>query len=279
MAIKVTLLFQLATNVDYPTVKDHRIAGWSETWYQPGGTIPQALALLINPQTTSPLVPLALARAALLPQGAAIVGARFQTVNPPGPSQSIALSLPGSAGQADVPQMALLMSAAGIGLGNIRHFTLRGIPDAVVTEGEQNINGVNNFPFQTFVKSLAGWYFQGRDLSQPRVKILIGTSQGNFTTETPPLFAPNTMIRMARLQVVGSNKSIGGRFQVNSVGPGNVFTVNGWSGQLTAGGSARGDGQVYPQVDVNNVFPTRIVVRKVGRPFGQYRGRRSAKKR
>src|SRR5260370_34435175 len=87
MTVKITLLFQDATNVGQPSNPNKRIGGWSESFYSPQPTAAGAIpAVLGTGQFTKGLAGY---RATLLPQGGAIVGQAFPVVAPaivPAPS-------------------------------------------------------------------------------------------------------------------------------------------------------------------------------------------------
>jgi len=64
-----------------------------------------------------------------------------------------------------------------------------------------------------------------------------------------------------------------GSYKLSSAS-GNTAQLVGWSFAASAGGKARKSVVIYPLIDGLNTVATRIVTRKVGRPFDQYRGRR-----
>lgn len=279
MTVKMTIIMQLSTNVSDPTKVVRRIGGWTESWYYPGLSIPAALAAAKNPigDWGGGLLSY---RAALLPLGGAIVGMRFQLVNPVGPSQSISEILPGTATtQADIPQMALLCRVPAVGANNIRPLILRGIPDARVVEGEYLPSQAFSNDLVSFFQSLSGWQFRGRDLSNPGSKIISIAAGGNFITEAATGFAPMQMVRILRSQDEFGD-FVSGRFQVDTIGPGtNQGHLLNWGSASVSGGTIRPDGIVFLNVDSKNIGIGRIITRRVGRPSIQYRGRRSRKRK
>lgn len=279
MPVKCTMLFQLATNLDFPSLPSRRLAGWSESWYFPGSSIPSAIQFTngIGPFGPIALQGLCPARAALLPPGAAIVGQRFQVVSPTGPSQTLGQIFPGSEGEAaDIPQQALLITVPSTNANNIRRSTLRGIPDARVVEGEFQNTPSFNGALNTFFNTLGNFLFRGRDLSQSTVNIVSISPLGVVTCEANIPFLVNDMVRVLRTRTADGDL-VGGRFQVASVGPGsNVFTLLAWTPpEATTGGRVRKDAIVYVAIDSTRIAVNRCVTRRVGRPFTQYRGRRS----
>jgi hypothetical protein len=279
VTIKATMLLQETSNLSNPSSPQHRIGGWSESWYLNTNSFPAAIADMISP--TVPGGPICQARAGILATSAAIVGVRFQAVAPlVGPSQSLAVAFPGSWSSTIIglqPQIALLCKVPSLGTPNIRRMILRGLPPGVVNDGEFRDPGAFLPAFGVFAQSLSGVQFRGRDLSQPATRIIAISAAGVVTCEAAITVAPLQMVRILRT-VNAAGTKIGGRFQVTSVGPGsNVFTLLNWTAGLTALGNVRPDAIIYPTVDTNNIAIGRLITRRVGRPFTQYRGRRSAR--
>lgn len=275
MTIKCTLLFELSTNITHPDSTAHRIAGWSESYYAPGTTVADALKIIIGAKGAS--AGLAPARAALLARGAAIVGVRFQVVAPAvGASQSLALSYPGNADQStDVPQMALLCKAPGKNTANIRKFTLRGVPDLMVVEGEYSPTTGYSRALDSYFKALTFFQFRARDLTLPTVPIHDVAADGTITALGPLSLALLDQVRVLRTKDSGSRLR-GGVFLVTATTATNVVRVASWPYGATTGGKVRKEAYAYPFIDGDSATPGRIIVHKVGRPFDQYRGRRSA---
>lgn len=279
MPVKCTALFQLATNVDFPNNAARRIAGWSESWYYPGNSIPNAITIFAGQNLVLGLsIPgWCLYRAALLPGGASIIGQRYQVVNPTGPSQTVGAVFPGSEGEpADIPQQALLIYCPALGSNNVRRSTLRGIPDARVIEGEYTPSQAFSTAVTSFFAFLSNFQFRARDLSQPTFTILNITTLGVVTTEAPNTITAGQMVRVLRTRTADGDL-VGGRFQVSGTGPGNtVFTLNGWTpAEATTGGRVRVDAIAFPFINGGACVLGRTVTRRVGRPFTVYRGRRS----
>lgn len=281
-AVKYTMLFQFATNVNFPNSKIHRTAGWSESWYQPGNDVAGTIAIANGTALAGAAAFSILnTRAALLPQGAAIVGFRVQQVDPSGSAQSGALTLPGDkAAPPDIPQMAALCKATSVGRANIRRFTLRGIPDQYVTEGESNFVGDYKGLLLKFFLALGAWSFRARDLSQANIRVVTIAADGTVQAEAAIPYAVGDFVRVLRT-INSAGQRVGGRFMVTSVGPGvGVFKVGGWTAGACTLGSVRKDAIVYPQVSPGGPdFFDRIVTRRVGRPFVAYRGRQPKRRR
>lgn len=278
---KFSMLFNFTSAISTPTAPLHRTAGWSESWYFTDTSVAGVLGYFTGSDGRSVRPGLVPKRATLLPLGTAITGYRIQQVSPPGPSQSGAFNYPGIQGNlADVPANALLCKSPGVGVNNIRRFFLRGIPDAFIVEGEFNPSYAYSVDLTGFFLNLFGIQFRGRDLSQPTFRIVSIVTTGGITTvttETPPTFVSGAMVRILRSLDTGRNLR-GGRFQCSGSSIGNTFQIANWGFGNTTGGSARLDAIVYPTVDSVNSNFQRILVRRVGRPFGGYRGRRSKRR-
>jgi hypothetical protein len=276
MTIKCTMLIQQRTAASTPNAPTARIGGWSESWYYPGTSVPTASLAFGNPANG---INLSASRAAMLPIGAAVIGQRYQIVQPSvGPTQITNNNYPGSNGlPADIPQMALLCRVPGVGSPNVRRMVLRGIPDINVIEGELSLTVSLQTGFGFFVTALGGFQFRGRDLTQPQTKIISITSLGLVTCELAITVAPLQMVRILRTLNPAGTK-IGGRFQVATIGPqSNQFTLTNWTAGGTVGGAVRPDSIIFPNVDITSISISRIITRRVGRPFISFRGRRSAR--
>lgn len=275
---KMTTLFQYASGASNPNLPLHRTGGWSESWYATGNVNSDIINLFNGVGLAAGRVGFWKARAVLLPVGTGIIGFRIQSVSPIGPIQTGALSLVGPAGQlADTPQTALLIRSPAIGANNIRRWTIRGVPDVQITEGEYQPGGSFGAGVPLMILELAGLQFRGRDLTQPSLRIVSITAVGLVNLEVPYTGAVNDMVRILRTVDAGKNLK-GGRFQVTAIGPGNSVTLNTWPYGATTLGSLRKDAVVYPQVDYLNTSVARVIIKKVGRPFVGYRGRRSKRR-
>jgi hypothetical protein len=268
---KCTMLIQLATNVSQPTNPDRRIGGWSESWYSIG-SLSLAQSNLNGPGG------LCQTRAAMLPIGATIVGQRLQLVDPKpvGPTITTAKNFPGSSGlKADTPQQALLMNCPGSGVSNVKHAVLRGIPDPVIIEGEYSPTVAYFTAVVNFMKSLSQFSFRGRDLTLPSLDIISITALGLIQFAAAVPFNPLDRIRIKLVTpAVGQNR-VGGVFVASGIPTATTVQLLAWPFGAGTGGFARKDATVYPIVDLPGTEVERVIVRKVGRPFTQYRGRAS----
>jgi hypothetical protein len=275
---KVTTLFQYASNSTVPTAPIRRTGGFSETWYATANSVSALVSLFNGTNVPPPGVGYWVARAALLPQGSAIVGYRVQQVSPLGPIQTGALNLAGTVGNiADTPQTTLLLRSPSIGFSNIRRWFLHAIPDAQIVDGEYAPTAAFNALFTPLYFAMVGLQFAGRDLTQPKIPIVSITTLGVVNLQVPYAGAVNDMVRV--LRTVDSGKNLrGGRFQVTAIGPGNSVTLSSWPYGATTLGSLRKEGVVYPTVDTANTAVSRVIIKKTGRPIIGYRGRRSKRR-
>ena len=277
---KATMLFRLATTVSDVTSEAKRIGGWSESYYYSGPDAPSmidAFAFAGGEDGKS----LCGKRAHLLPTGAAIVGQRYQLLDPVGASQSTNKVFPGDSNLlCDVPQMALLCKAPGVGVINIRQLILRGIPDIRVHEGEYSPSATFRSALQGFFSGLKQWRFRAKDQTALKYKVSAISALGIINFEGPvPVLAVNDVITLSGVKTA-SGQTINGQFQVKNILPltGQVELFNWVAGACTLGKLQKVQ-VVFPSIDGDKITVGRVIVRKVGRPFGQYVGRRSKKKR
>jgi len=173
--------------------------------------------------------------------------------------------------------MALLCKVPSLGTSNIRRMILRGLPDAVEADGEYRPPSAFPNDLNNFFAFLNGYQFRGRDLSQPVHKIINITAAGVITSVDVLPYPLNAMVRVLKSKDSGGRLR-GGAFQVTLAGPlSTQSTISNWTFGATTGGSVRLDAIVYPNIDAPNITVGRLIVRKVGRPFTQFRGRRSAR--
>lgn len=276
MPVKITLLFQESTGI-FINTQTKRIAGWSETFYSPQNTVAAVIPAVMG--TGGFTKGLAGYRATMLTVYSACVGQRFQVVAPNlGPSQSLNAVFPGTYFvQQSIAGTALLCKVPSIGASNIRRMILRGLPGTIISDGEYSPGPLWTTDITNFFSFLQGYAFRGRDLTQPTNK-LINISASGLVTGTAALpYAIGQMVRVLKARDVGGRLR-GGLFQVTATGPANtnVQLLN-WPFGAATGGAIRLDGVVYPLIDYQNITVNRVITRKVGRPFVQFRGRRSAR--
>lgn len=269
--IKCTALFNLGTVPADPAAATARIGGWSESWYFDG--TPEAARTNFER--------LCAFRAGLMPTTAAIIGQRYQVIG--GGSATASRRFPGAAGIAtDVPQMGLLCTFPGQGVANIRRLTLRGFPDGWVSGGELLPNFDFNAAFTLFALAVTSnaFRFRGRDLAAPSARIA-GIAARVLTLTDPLVFIVGDYLQLRDVRTT-TGRSVSGRYQVEATtGPTNA-TLRGFPATSTVelNGFANKYTIIYPLMQPRPAISfSRIVVKKVGRPFGGYRGRSSKRNR
>jgi len=264
---KCTMLFQLATG-GAPGQTGARIGGWSESWYNDQSALSTVKERFFA---------LCQARAAMLPTWAQIVGQRYQQVVPKVTSSQVAsLVFPGTAGlQVDVPQMSVLVKiGAGGGNPNIRQWAMRGLPDARVENGEFLPSLQFTQRFQFFSQLLQYWLFRGVNLLADQAAVNFIDANGEVQLNES--FTVNENDRVQVIKTMNTaERLVGGIYQVGAGPTSHTLTLRNWDQGLTQGGTVRLYQIIYPTIDPNNIQLGRVTVRKVGRPFFSYRGRRS----
>jgi hypothetical protein len=295
MSIKVVVLFQTVTqpsaavgplgitltttsapNIGY--VARQHIAGWSEYFYFYTDSVIDLLSAL---RTGFGGLPAYLpARAALLPPSGQIVGVRLYQGGA-GKGQSYGFSYPGQAGlEQDFPQSALLCKTGPPGVAVSRRFTLRCIPDDVVQGGEFTPSPGYANAVANYFQALYNFTFRAFDPTAATAGIFNISAAGVITTTIAVQpFLVNQIVTITRTL---DGNQLFHKFQgvVTSVGPAqNQFTVSGWTFGACTGGTVSLKSKLHYSMNPSVSAVSRIVVRKVGRPFEQYRGRRSKRRR
>lgn len=269
---RLTNIFQIATNPANLAKARVHTAGWSETfWTQ------------LNPSAFNDLwFKQQQKRALLLPSTGSIVGFRTQefTISGnkllPGGSSSGRQNLPGATPlSTDLPQVALMFSTEAQNAPNSSRMILRGMPDSIMLNGEYQPTAGFSALVTAFVNSMIGFNFGfvGRDLSQASVRVLKIAANVITVDGIPGTgLAVGDFVRLHR--VYGSDGNpVKGAFPITAIA-GNDLTVAGLAAVVNApSGTLRRDQLMY--MAFANLIPVRAVVKKVGRPFEQYRGRRS----
>lgn len=262
---KVDLIFHQSTNRNNTTSSPIRTAGWSEGLY-------------INASLTAVQAAtdrLCQIRAAMLTQAGSIVGQRFRLVG--GGSSVLTKRYPGTlTTNADVPQMALLVSAQSKTTPNVRRWTLRGLPDDRVAEGEFNPTGAVAGHLSSYAQELdrGGWQFRARDLTEGKSEIFAISNAGEVQLVDALDVAQFDFVRISGALDANGN-TVNGRFRVSEVDNPLQWTLANWTAGPTTGGRAYFDAYDYYGINGLTFVVSRVVTRKVGRSFFQYVGRRS----
>ncbi len=280
MPFKVTLLFQQGTGAaaGQPTLASH-IGGWSESVYTSNPSITAVrTAILGDPVLGGGLAPL---RAQLLPASGSVVGYRIAQVLPRvGKAQTQSVVFPGSPSrETDVPQMALQCSINSASTNNVRRFSIRGVPDDQVIDGEFAPDAGYQTRLSFYATELSNWQFLGQDLTVPFLPVTSIDVTGLVIMAAPPgyLVGDTVQFRNVRIQATGQLVSFKAKVTVAPIG-GVTFTITPPPLLAMAFGEVRKVAFALFTMDGNSFQVARVAVRKVGRPFGQYRGRRSRRR-
>lgn len=271
MAYKLTMIFQAATQPQSGATPQ-RVAGWSESVYAPNltNTLRQQFRDLMT------------ARAALLPNTAAIVGQRYQVVLPVGGSNSGAERFPGTwpaslSGEPaqDIPSAALYCRTLTTG-ANSRMTILRCIPDEWVKGGELAATTSITQRINAYFAELKGWSMLGRNLAAPRLPIFSISDTGLLSFSEVQTVTVNALLRISRAK--DENDILrSATVKVTSQPTTSSAQLQGWPYGATTGGIAVDyTTQLYTMTDS---AISRIITKKVGRPLFVFRGRKSRRRR
>lgn len=267
MYYKYTMIIQ-ATTVPIGGAASQRTGGWTESVYWDS----------IGPQSRASFLRLCQRRAALLPNAFAVVGQRYQQVEPVGGSSTGATRFPGlqvslteSEPTADIPQMCLLCRTRTAG-PNIRPTMIRGLPDFVVKGGEYTPAPLFTGPLNAYFEELAGWLMRGRDLTATTYPIYRISNDGIVSFTAVTAISTPTMVRI--LRTLNSNgDQVGGVFKATSQPTTSSLQLEGWTGGATEGGKVRANAVIFPVLTTTDI--SRVITRRIGRAPFQYVGRRS----
>lgn len=272
---RVSLLFSVTTQAANATVAVPHSGGWSESHWV---NTPASVTLADIQAVGTP-------RANLLSSLASITGYRIQSFSlvgnkmiPEG-SRSGRVLIPGySFGGLNMPQDGLSIFMTATGAVNVSRQVLRGMPDDYIVNGEFAPNLGYLSRLQTYINALISqqWKFVGRDRSVPNARVL-SIAAGVVQLAGPVGGVANTsFLRLNRVFDVNGNP-VKGTFLITAIA-GNLYTVTGLgtTSVTIPSGTARIDQLALFQYGAGGVG--RTVVRKIGRPFEQYRGRASRRK-
>lgn len=272
MPAKLSLLIQVTTTPTNIAQARIHTGGWSETIW----TNNSSFAL---PSITT----LATRRALMLSQSAAVIGYRTQVFTiaanrlVPGGTASGNLNLPGLQGiPTDLPQVALSMKAQSDETANTRKFNVRGVPDNVMVGGEYQPPAYFLQAVRLYIQELTSgvWWFPGRNLAQASVPIQ-GVANGVLTTVGNPGWAVGDSIRFLKARQTNGLPFTGTYVIQAPLVAANQFTLANLDTTIKVGtiGRVRRDEVLMCRIAACETG--RAVVRKIGRPFETYHGRRS----
>lgn len=275
MPYRYNMIMQVSTAPDNTEAASSHVGGWSEShWHQS--------PLSVNDAALKDLLQ---ARARMLPHTAAIVGVRIanyeivnSTLRPLGASTSKIRQAGNMSYLTDLPQVALELSG-GSNLGNGNRFSCRCIPDSQMQGGEYQPAATFKGYVTQFTNILAdrGWGFIGRSLTALQPKIL-SIANGVLTTSGPlDAVVGETLVTFISVKDANGTPVVG-NFRVTELVGDFQFRLEGLPSGLVVGASGYARKLTPIFVDYTSVTPIRAVVRKVGRPFEQYRGRASKRR-
>jgi len=281
MQNRLTMLFQNVTAPTNRTAADPHIAGWSESFYSTSDLTAGA----------AKIIALITARATILPKTASIVGYRIGFYNivgrklqPAGTQTAKYRQVGNIAWETDVPQVSLMFGGNAGGTANTNRFAARCIPDVMVNNGEYQPTTAFSANVQAYIQALltGGWGFIGRDLTAWQAPISDITAPGVVSfVGAFPVGQPGLGDYLRFHYAYQANSlPITGTYRIGSIDfANNKMTLLGWQGGAMPNvtGFMRWDKIAMNTFSAINI--NRIVVRKVGRPFENYRGRRSNRAR
>jgi len=275
MPSRISLILQATTAPTDGTAAIPHTGGWTEGFWQLGDIASD------DPK----IVRLATKRAILLPIEAAIVGYRIglytivgNALMPRGTSVGKQL-FPGNGGYSlNLPQDALELSGKTADGPNSSRFMLRALPDGMVTAGEYQPTSTFKTAVTLMGQNLVAdaWGWVGRNLTNSLANIL-AYDEDTDSWVFGPGFTAVTGDFVRLIDATANGVNISGSYRVTAQPQGAASaTLAGLS--LTAdtsnvSGKARTDSLRFLPFTV--ITPSRARVKKIGRPFESYRGRRS----
>lgn len=248
----------------------NKIGSITDNWYSNLAITDPALPTLIQDY--------ALLRASLLPDVAAVVGARVQTVGALGAAQPFRVSRSGSAGElADIPQMALSCTARSKATQAERKFVLGFIPDDIIEYGSYKANST----FQWNLNALLDFVDANlliRAINQVNTVFELESidEDGNLVASVDLPF--NALDKVQVMRTVNEQfRKVGGIHKLATKTDAKHFKLAKWKRGACLEGVIRAHGVNFEGV----TFPTwsrqspEATTRKVGRVFGSLRGRAS----
>jgi hypothetical protein len=172
----------------------------------------------------------------------------------------------------DTPWQALLIRIIGAN-GMHRSYLPHGFPDDWFKKGDWTPDGnASASLFRFFAKLKQGsWALVGQDPTKP-IKPIVAISGGGLATFAAPHGYPdNTRVYAFRVKDA-LGKNIKGQFTVLNSPSATTAQLSGWPVARSGDSGGLREVNVVDSVIVD-AFVERAALRKVGRPFGLYRGR------
>jgi hypothetical protein len=269
---RYNVLFRYVSDAALPLLDRSREGGWSE------GVVHPTEFDVIGP---NPLVSLIDARCGILPMSIRVIGIRVQDLNVRGSARILSINKPGlyQAAQ-DIAQMSLVFRQKSADHANILHTTLRGIPDDQIVAGTFVPKGGFLGLMGDWMARQSAFYTIVRDIETPTVQIDNIKGDGTVTL-LQDLVGTGGLVAVRVLRTRDSEFiGVGGRFLIDDTKPiaARQFTLKDWIAGATKGGNIRLDKTYAARYKYDGTGTTETSTRKVGRPFGLLRGRRSIRR-
>ena len=272
MATKVTYLFELDTVAG--GVSQGREAGWSESFYRADDPSPGADGTIFL---------LGSYRAALLGATAVLQNIRIQQTDgvTVGPSRLLQAFLQGAPSLVvDQPQNSIRIRLSTGGSNSQRTLILRGIPDDMVKGGTYTPTAPFAAAVNDFYQNLnvGAWCWRGVNVAATATPVLSVSAAGVITGTIPLTFVVGQRIQVLRtVNACGQRKGLIG-YVIAAAG--GTATIGNWTFGDCTGGKVRAYGITFPAIAAPpSTRPITATVRKVGRPFDLYVGRRKRSSR
>lgn len=285
MPSKVTMIFHQQTG-DPEAVGFVRTAGWTESvWVNTNDhTLIRQLIELPGGMAPNSIIH---QRRRILSTTGTIRGYRIQSYNligqqllPTGGMTPRSYGGAGQAGDADSPGLALLIRMNHDTIPASVRLRTAGIPDGWVVGGEVG-PAADLLAIGGYIGALARSF--GSILIDPlQAPVVIRSITGNgVITGVLPIsgLAVNTIVKVAG-SLDACRRRRGGVYVITEIGnPAGTIKINGWQWGPTTGGKVRRHVRGFYQFSATGSDWLKNIVRKVGAPFDQFRGRRSSRRR
>lgn len=278
--IKVTFLLELTT-FDQGFAEPARQAGWSESFVCVAGDVnaPQLPTIALNWATR---------RVAVLANQGKITGARFHDLSSNATRAYPMTGWQGTGGNCGLPHLTMLLRLFAVNGQNTRFFEMRGIPDIWQQTGELNSKSVAYGPLRNLMNyTVNAFGMLGVNKSFPHFKVDNVSAAGVVTLkEQVAGINANDTVQFYRTQYDDTCCGAIGQFTVAAAG-GKVINLQAPlpTGDAFGGKVAKWTPPAFLQFDTgqttqggpNGWSVERLVIRKTGRPFDLFSGRRSRK--
>lgn len=279
--IKVTYLFEHVTQQKGNNVTGSRESGWGESFVGnytsvTDPNIPQDVARILIP------------RMPLLANQAKFTGFRAHDL-----STNATRAYPynfasyGTGGDCTLPQVALILRLFAANTVNNRALELRGLPGAAVTTGEADPTFLTYAKVSAFGRAILSTYgMLGVNKTFKHFKVDNVSATGLVTlNETGVGFAANQTVQFYRTKFDATCCGGVGQYNVTSFDGNRALQLSNWPAGKTAHGGKVAQWTIpaflaFDQTSgtkggLNGLAIERVVMRKTGRPFDLFSGRRS----